>query len=105
MPFLEKVVFNFKKKNSNFHQGILCAEIQITEKTSIIVATTHMQAPTSSYIKSSATRVEQFKEMEDYMSEFGDMAELDVQAEILCGDFNTDPRSPIDDACLKRYDD
>jgi endonuclease/exonuclease/phosphatase family metal-dependent hydrolase len=62
-----------------------------------------MQAPTSSYVKSSATRVEQYKEMEDCMSEFGDAAELDVQAEILCGDFNTDPRSPIDDACLKRY--
>ena len=67
------------------------------------MATTHMQAPTSSYVKSSATRVEQYKEMEDCMSEFGDAAELDVQAEILCGDFNTDPRSPIDDACLKRY--
>ena len=83
--------------------GVLCAEIQIAEKSSIIVATTHMQAPTSSFVKSSATRVEQYKEMEDCMSEFGDTAELDVQAEILCGDFNTDPRSPIDDACLKRY--
>ena len=82
--------------------GLLCAEIQIGEKTSIIIANTHMQAPTASFIKSSATRTEQYKEMEDYMSEFGDMAELEVQAEIITGDFNTDPRSPIDDACLKR---
>jgi len=94
---------NYSMSLISIFSGVLCAEIQIAEKSSIIVATTHMQAPTSSFVKSSATRVEQYKEMEDCMSEFGDTAELDVQAEILCGDFNTDPRSPIDDACLKRY--
>lgn len=103
-PIVQSMFYPFKNSYSEdalSGKGVLCAEIQIAEKSSIIVATTHMQAPTSSFVKSSATRVEQYKEMEDCMSEFGDTAELDVQAEILCGDFNTDPRSPIDDACLK----
>ncbi|CAG5113054.1 Oidioi.mRNA.OKI2018_I69.chr2.g7203.t2.cds [Oikopleura dioica] len=103
-PIVQSKFYPFKNsyaEDALSGKGLLCAEIRIGEKTSIIIANTHMQAPTASFVKSSATRTEQYKEMEDYMSEFGDMAELEVQAEIITGDFNTDPRSPIDDACLK----
>jgi len=107
-PIIRSEFFTFSDayfEDAACSRGLLIAEIDIQNNRSIIVGTTHLQAPGRDrlfpeshfqHLKSSKIRQKSLDEMHKFLTIFKSNSLQTVAIEIICGDLNTDKYSNFD---------